>query len=500
MSDSDSKHDPSKAPQGIRIDHLGRMVDSEGNVIDMKIGPVSTMKINQKKEQERRVKQMLKLQRDTFGGSKREGKFYDPALEEAKRKRERKKLGAFSFVEQGTYIKRGEMIRKKQTLELLDSADPALIPAAGGTTAGTQATSALSRILSKGSKFRPPDPVPEVEWWDAALLPPDKKSFAPKRGGDAAENGVARAAAPTLKEFSEADFAISETDLLTKLITNLVQHPPPVKNEYMERLNNTAVKVMLTDKERKKLARNKRLEKEKDKREKIKLGLMPPPQPKIKMGNYMQILTKEAVADPSKTEAEVKRIIEERQMQHLRHNLERKLTPQQKHEKRKRKLNKDLNEECRTALFRVETLANPSHRFKVDVNAQEHLLTGMCIIPDKAYAKSIPCLVVIEGGPWAIKKYKKLMLRRMKWTAPPEGVSEEDKARIAEEVKDNKAALVWEGVVKKRIFDRWRVMDVRSDTEARRLLADKAVVRFEATNNFIIGSLLEHGDKLQVWR
>ena len=106
------------------------------------------------------------------------------------------------------------------------------------------------------------------------------------------------------------------------------------------------------------------------------------------------------------------------------------------------------------------------------------MLTGICIIPDKSFSKTIPCLVVVEGGPWAIKKYKKLLLRRIKWTASPEGVSEEDKVRITEEVKDNKAALVWEGVVKKRIFDKWKVVDVRSETEARRLLADKAVVRF----------------------
>ena len=117
-------------------------------------------------------------------------------------------------------------------------------------------------------------------------------------------------------------------------------------------------------------------------------------------------------------------------MQHLRHNLEKKLTPQQKFEKMKRKLNRDLNEECRTALFRIETLVNPTHRFKVDVNAQQYMLTGLCIIPDRELAKSIPTLVVVEGGPWAVKQYKKLLLRRVKWSQPAGGLSEEEKEKI----------------------------------------------------------------------
>ena len=44
--------------------------------------------------------------------------------------------------------------------------------------------------------------------------------------------------------------------------------------------------VYLTDKEKKRLSRNKRLEKEKDKQERVKLGLMAAPLPKIKMSNY----------------------------------------------------------------------------------------------------------------------------------------------------------------------------------------------------------------------
>ena len=57
------------------------------------------------------------------------------------------------------------------------------------------------------------------------------------------------------------------------------------------------------------------------------------------------------------------------------------------------------------------------------------------------------------------------------------GLDDLEKTKITEQIKNNKSALVWEGVVKKRIFDRWKVVDVRNETEARRLLADKAVVK-----------------------
>jgi U4/U6 small nuclear ribonucleoprotein PRP3 len=59
-------------------------------------------------------------------------------------------------------------------------------------------------------------------------------------------------------------------------ITHYVQHPVPLKNDYVENINNMVVPVHLTEKEKKRLKRLKREEKEKDKQEKQKLGLLPP--------------------------------------------------------------------------------------------------------------------------------------------------------------------------------------------------------------------------------
>jgi len=38
---------------------------------------------------------------------------------------------------------------------------------------------------------------------------------------------------------------------------------------------------------------------------------------------------------------------------------------------------------------------------------------------------------------------------------------------------DKKCFLVWEGIVKKKNFERWRVVDIRSEGEAKRLLGEK---------------------------
>jgi len=44
----------------------------------------------------------------------------------------------------------------------------------------------------------------------------------------------------------------------------------------------------------------------------IQLGLMPAPPPKIKMSNYQKIMAKDAIANPSGAEIEVKTEMEKR--------------------------------------------------------------------------------------------------------------------------------------------------------------------------------------------
>ena len=58
--------------------------------------------------------------------------------------------------------------------------------------------------------------------------------------------------------------------------------------------------VFLTKKERKRVRKAAREEKEREKRDKMMMGLIPAPEPKFKLSNFMKILGDQAVADPSK--------------------------------------------------------------------------------------------------------------------------------------------------------------------------------------------------------
>lgn len=71
--------------------------------------------------------------------------------------------------------------------------------------------------------------------------------------------------------------------------------------------------VFLTKQERKKLRRQNRREAWKEKQEKIRIGLEPPPEPKVKMSNMMRVLGQQAIQDPTKIEAHVREQMAKRQ-------------------------------------------------------------------------------------------------------------------------------------------------------------------------------------------
>ena len=170
------------------------------------------------------------------------------------------------------------MLRKQQALDELESQD--YIPPVSHATEATvlandskQTPDANHIYLRKYVNLKPLDPVPELEWWDSAVLREERQ------GGD---------------EVAE--------DIYAEKITHYVQHPVPIKNDYIENINKMLVPIHLTPKEKKRIRKMKRVEKEKDKSERIKLGLLPPPLPKLKLSNYMKVLGKEAIADPSRVE------------------------------------------------------------------------------------------------------------------------------------------------------------------------------------------------------
>ena len=76
---------------------------------------------------------------------------------------------------------------------------------------------------------------------------------------------------------------------------------------------------------------------------KVRLGLEEPPEPKMRISNLMRVLGTEAVADPTKMEAHVRAQMAKRQRAHEEANAARKLTPEQRSEKKTKKMAEDTS-------------------------------------------------------------------------------------------------------------------------------------------------------------
>jgi len=209
-----------------------------------------------------------------------------------------------------------------------------------------------------------PDPVvPSLEWWDEAYLPKERR--------DARK--ISKAALLSAAE----DIAL--LGLQHARTHKLVQHPVPVRPLGVGAAGERTVvlPMFLTKQERKKLRRTSRQEREMEKRDKMMMGLIPAPEPKFKLSNFMKVLGDQAVADPSLVEARVLQQMQKRVLNHEMRNQAAKLTPAERKEKRVKKKQEDTTRSVSVAVFRVRNFINLKHRFKVDVNAQQHFLSGI---------------------------------------------------------------------------------------------------------------------------
>lgn len=207
-----------------------------------------------------------------------------------------------------------------------------------------------------------------------------------------------------------------------------------------EPMRQVYLPIFLTKKERKKLRRQNRREAWKEEQEKIRLGLIPPPEPKLNISNLMRALGTEAVQDPTKMEAHVREQMSKRQKAHEDANNARKLTTEQKREKKVRKVKEDTSCGVHVCVYRIRELHDfQSKKFKVETNAKQLMMSGVIVL----FRDS--CVVVVEGGPKQQKKYKRLMLQRIKW--------DEDMVKNADGVEvPNSCVLVWEGMSQRRHF------------------------------------------------
>uniref|UniRef100_A0A8I3RZL8 U4/U6 small nuclear ribonucleoprotein Prp3 n=1 Tax=Canis lupus familiaris TaxID=9615 RepID=A0A8I3RZL8_CANLF len=204
--------------------------------------------------------------------------------------------------------------------------------------------------------------------------------------------------------------------------------------------------VYLTKKEQKKLRRQTRREAQKELQEKVRLGLMPPPEPK-----GMEPASPSACVSASLS------------VTHEEANAARKLTAEQRKVKKIKKLKEDISQGVHISVYRVRNLSNPAKKFKIEANAGQLYLTGVVVLHKDVN------VVVVEGGPKAQKKFKRLMLHRIKWDEQTSNTKGDDDEESDEEAvkKTNKCVLVWEGTAKDRSFGEMKFKQCPTENMAR---------------------------------
>lgn len=375
--------------------------------------------------------------------------YYDPNLGPKAAISKPRQSRQLLFNQKGKYIQQAAALRRQAQLEAMKKRIAERARQAG-----------IDEDLDVEKAFMVPAP-PAIEWWDENLA-------------------------------SEPDYSAIEDesslkiDTADSIITPYVQHPvllePP-----QEKLKPELKAMYLTQKEQAKLRRQRRMADLKEQQAKIRLGLEPAPPPKVKKSNLMRVLGEQAVKDPTAVEARVNREIAERRDQHEAANEERKLTKEQRHEKLARQQEQDAEKGLFMTVYRIDSLANGRHRFKISKNAEQNALTGVCVMHPKFN------LVIVEGGAHSLNNYRKLMVNRIDWTenvgpgAVREGNREaqaswlaaEDEKGELKDLSSNTCTLLWEGQVKGRAFRKWLGARVcESDSQAKDVLARAKLENF----------------------
>jgi U4/U6 small nuclear ribonucleoprotein PRP3 len=357
----------------------------------------------------------------------------------------RRPRATFEFKEQGEYQKLANTQRNKARLERLQSE----ISRAAQHT-GISSAVKLALVTPSGSEAVE-SYIPEVEWWDEVVIGGGK--------GYVCGSGILDITHFRYDHIppTNADPSSRYADSISELVEHPIQLKPPNQPTQPQYL-----KACLTAKERKKLRRQNRRESQKEKAEKIRLGLEKPPEPKVKISNLMKVLGNDAIQDPTRMEAHVRKQIMERMQKHQQENEERKLTKEQKSAKKIRKIAEDTSLAVHVAIYKVKSLANPSKKFKVHMNAKQLQMTGIILMVDDIN------VIIVEGGQKQQRFYKNLMMNRIKWGDEIAGQKKD--ARKDDVGQRNECQLIWEGIVSKRSFGEIRFVIPVNHKNARETL------------------------------
>ena len=353
------------------------------------------------------------------------------------------------FITPGTHIKAADDLRRQQRVAALKKAIEVKAFEAG-----------LTGELVADLK----EPVPLIEWWDqpfiqgntyqlVAQAESDDREF-PVDGSNSRELTVVDYDDRNLEMPSSFPTGIFVENVITSAIDSVV-HPfntnsPNDKNDLMETSQliqpitpkAIVMKTYLTSQEQKKLRRLNREAARKEHQEQVQLGMIPPDEPKLRLSNLTNLLANDATAAPSKLEAQIRQAMQARKQKYLDDNEARKLTPAQASQKKRAKYEEDWTEGIQCLIFHLDNdprVFTPEIAFKVQVNSRQNHLSGLLLIlgieneqskqqqqqqqnssmdVSAALSSLYRNVLIVEGGPKGIKRYRHLMLDRIKW---PEG-------------------------------------------------------------------------------
>lgn len=422
------------------------------DVAAIPIAPVSTLRINRNAIKEKKLASVLKIsESDMLETDPTQNPYHDPSIRVFDRSIRPSR--EFNFVEPGEI---SAMAERKRERVGLDAKHAEYKQRLANGEAEAPHLPVLPPLVEDMRTIIRKVHVPEYEWWDLPFVS-DKES----PNANSAVNA------------NEADVDMeNEIQLRLERITHYIYHPPPI-TPAIPKQSAPVLPLMLTKKETKKLRRQRRMEAHKEQQEMIAVGLMAPPPPKVKLSNMMRVVASEASADPTKVEAQIRAQIEERRRKHEEQNQARKKTREERHQIAHDKLERDKQSGLVAAIFLVSNLEDPQHRFKVDVNARQLDMTGIVVVFRNCN------VVIVEGGNKAIRRYKKLMLRRIDWgSVSKESKRDEtdivpdtdDVTEVSKEAGTNEkitCVLVWEGAISSSSFTEFETIRMRTEGACR---------------------------------
>ncbi|CRG97481.1 U4/U6 small nuclear ribonucleoprotein PRP3, putative [Plasmodium gallinaceum] len=526
-------------PKPLKFDEQGREIDEEGNVINVKPVTYSTLKVNINKLEENNLLKKKNIPSNKCEDNFNEDfKWYDSRIKNVQKK---KKKNAFNFITPGSIIKREtysknynnkfqlgfdlkKIIQEKKKVQSFQELSLNFLNKDISSTINPNLIDINNKKLNQKKEWKDDERYDIMEKWDMALFKKidnkenlkdyiieqtsiwknklntiECKKYGKYTNDDNIdENNKEEKKTINENEFSnniyvkvnrllnnlnilllESNEIIIKDDLYKinmKKITSYIEHPIPLNDD--KKASIITPNMYLTPIERKKLRKRKRQEKEKEKQDKIRIGLIPPPPPKMKLSNLMRVLGDSAVAHPSKIELEVREQMKERELRHYEQNQQRKLNPQEKSKKQINKWKCNPNEENEVLVIYITNLSNKKHIFKIDINAQQLHLTGVC------FMTVLYNFIIVEGKHISIERYKRLIFRRIKWSEnedeeEEEGKENENKINDSFDHADNfendmlnmninhgcNCSLIWSGTVKKKNFLNWRMIVAKTESE-----------------------------------